>query len=684
MATCYKAFHRRVVPSLDLQSRGLRHRRRDHGEGRARGLPRLRGPGLLLRPLARGGQEDPPEGRLLRARRAGPALASARARSVEPRRGARLAAASAVLAAGAALRARARPHAGATRCRPTSRSTSSPATSRSSARHGHRQHRASAADEGARGPRPRGPAAAAAARERSRWATSSSTFGHAFLFENRVVARRDRRRGAGARFSLVLAALLLLVFFAARARYGTVPALFAAALLAFDPNLRRARRASSTRTSARRSRSWRPCSRGTRAVRGGPSAGRARSLAAAVPGPRARRRSSPAVYLAPDPRSCQALLAARRRGAQPGRGAGRAGSARLLAASARSRSSSCSRSTPSSPRGWTAPTSSQIIRGDGRRCGGAPALAARHRGVRRRLAAARRTTSAGSPPSRGRTPIGGGINVPVRPASRPRAFPRYFFVAFAAKIDARLPRRDGARSSRGAVVRPAGAASRRSGASSCFPSLVLFLASIGTTLQHRHPPPAAGVPVPGALRRRRSSRACVDARRDLGRARRPPAAAGCALPLVSAVELARIHPHELSYFNPFAGGPGEARRDPHGLERRLGPRSRGAWPTSSARRGVRGSRRSPTSAATTSCYRLGRPRLLRRPVVRGRLVADLGLPAGRRARVITRTMAPRRSAEALARPARDDRARGQARRAASAIRSTFRAAEERLREAVAS
>src|SRR4029077_2189123 len=33
-----------------------------------------------------------------------------------------------------------------------------------------------------------------------------------------------------------------------------------------------------------------------------------------------------------------------------------------------------------------------------------------------------------------------------------------------------------------------------------------------------------------------------------------------ALPIVSAAELARIHPHELSYFNPLAGGPEGGRR----------------------------------------------------------------------------------------------------------------------------
>ena len=33
-----------------------------------------------------------------------------------------------------------------------------------------------------------------------------------------------------------------------------------------------------------------------------------------------------------------------------------------------------------------------------------------------------------------------------------------------------------------------------------------------------------------------------------------------ALPLLSAVEIARIHPHELSYFNPLAGGPERGRR----------------------------------------------------------------------------------------------------------------------------
>ena len=61
-------------------------------------------------------------------------------------------------------------------------------------------------------------------------------FGPRFLFANRVPVDRIVA-AARAPFLLVYAALLLLVFFAARRRYGPLPALLAVSLLAFDPNL---------------------------------------------------------------------------------------------------------------------------------------------------------------------------------------------------------------------------------------------------------------------------------------------------------------------------------------------------------------------------------------------------------------------------------------------------------------
>src|SRR5262245_63765892 len=61
-------------------------------------------------------------------------------------------------------------------------------------------------------------------------------YGPDFFYRNRVPPDRIIA-AARAPFLLVLTALLLLVFFSAWARYGAVPALFATALLAFDPNI---------------------------------------------------------------------------------------------------------------------------------------------------------------------------------------------------------------------------------------------------------------------------------------------------------------------------------------------------------------------------------------------------------------------------------------------------------------
>jgi hypothetical protein len=91
------------------------------------------------------------------------------------------------------------------------------------------------------------------------------------------------------------------------------------------------------------------------------------------------------------------------------------------------------------------------------------------------------------------------------------------------------------------------------------------------------------------------------------------------LPLLSAVELLRIHPHELSYFNPLSGGPERGRwilSDSNvdwGLDlRRLA--------TELSRRGVA----DPTIAyfgADDVPMRTGVPNFLTEPRVRGSLVA---------------------------------------------------------------
>jgi len=89
------------------------------------------------------------------------------------------------------------------------------------------------------------------------------------------------------------------------------------------------------------------------------------------------------------------------------------------------------------------------------------------------------------------------------------------------------------------------------------PVAVLFLASIGSTynigIRHMLPVyPFLALFAAGVFAR-------AWERRSESPGRRAAALAIAALPLVSAVELARIHPHELSYFNALAGGPEHGR-----------------------------------------------------------------------------------------------------------------------------
>ena len=151
------------------------------------------------------------------------------------------------------------------------------------------------------------------------------------------------------------------------------------------------------------------------------------------------------------------------------------------------------------------------------------------------------------------------------------------------------------------------------------PVLVLFLASIGTTynIGIRHLLPV--YPFLALFGAALFARAW--ARRSESFARRAAAGVWLALPLSAAAELARIHPHELSYFNPLAGGPERGARiltDSNidwGLDLR---RLRAEL----ARRGVR------KEDVTVSyfggdnvSYRLGVPDFSAVPVVRGRLLA---------------------------------------------------------------
>ena len=197
---------------------GIRRRRRDHGQGRARRIPGLRGAGLVLRPLAGGGQEDPPEGRLLRARALACATRSVAGRSgVEARGG-----------PGGGDRAhrsraprRAGPH--AARLALGRRADSHPrGVSRGLRPYRDRQHRASAPDEGARGPRASPRCRCRRPPSTSRWASASRPT--ATPSSSRIGSRPTRSpRRRARRFSRVFAALLLDSSSSRRAR-GTATA----------------------------------------------------------------------------------------------------------------------------------------------------------------------------------------------------------------------------------------------------------------------------------------------------------------------------------------------------------------------------------------------------------------------------------------------------------------------------
>jgi hypothetical protein len=92
-----------------------------------------------------------------------------------------------------------------------------------------------------------------------------------------------------------------------------------------------------------------------------------------------------------------------------------------------------------------------------------------------------------------------------------------------------------------------------------------------------------------------------------------------ALPLLSAAEIAAIHPHELSYFNPLAGGPARGGRilSDSNLDWGLDLRRLAA---ELSRRGVRDATVAYFGGDDV-LYRTGSPDFVAEPVVRGRLVA---------------------------------------------------------------
>jgi 4-amino-4-deoxy-L-arabinose transferase-like glycosyltransferase len=425
-------------------------------------------------------------------------------------------------------------------------------------------------------------------------------YGHAFLFENRMSADAIAA-AARAPFLAVFAALLLVVFFAARARYGDGAALFAVSLCALDPNL--VAHAGVVHTDLGASLAF---------------------LATVLAWDRAWRRPSPAgvlgagvilglalttkfscIYLLPV-LLLQALIGSRRQ-ENPGRAAGRA-----LAAWAGALAVAVVVVF-----GVYAAVTSRMDRGEQRQIihemvagRGAPRLSAAIEGLvdvspplahyLGGLAAVARQNA-----------VGGGVNFLAGKVSV-EGFPFYFFVAFVAKSSVAFLLVT-ALVLAGLAV--GGRSAREDGVLFLLPAAVLFLASVGTSynigIRHLLPVfPLIAMAGAGLFRR------VADATGPLAR---PAVLALCALPAVAAGELLRIHPHELSYFNPFAGGPEKGRA--------LLSDSNVDWGLDLARLGDELARRkiaNPTVVyfgGDDVLYRTGVSDFAAEPVRRGRLVA---------------------------------------------------------------
>ncbi|MEO8430184.1 MAG: glycosyltransferase family 39 protein [Acidobacteriota bacterium] len=367
--------------------------------------------------------------------------------------------------------------------------------------------------------------------------TRFTDWGHAFLFGG-PVSPDAVAAAARAPFLAVLAGLLAVIFFAARARWGPAAAVFAVALVALDPNF--VAHAGVVHTDLGASLAilgsvlaWDAAMR-RRTPLATAGAGIVLGLAFAT--------KFTAVYLAPI-LLLQVLLAART-APEPGREIVRLGS-RLAAAGGVGLLVLFS---------VYAVVTSRMDSADQRRVihemvadRGAPGLS---RAIER--------VAAFSPPVghylgglasvARQNAVGGGVNYLFGRASV-EGFPAYFFVAFLLK------------SSLAFLVATAiviaglwrDARARREAALLLLPPAALFLASLGAAynigIRHMLPVyPFLALAAAGVLGRAR----------DAGS--RAAAAAMIVLPLLAGAELLRIHPHELSYFNPLAGGPEGGRR----------------------------------------------------------------------------------------------------------------------------
>jgi hypothetical protein len=364
-------------------------------------------------------------------------------------------------------------------------------------------------------------------------------FGHAFLFQNRVPADAI---AAAARepFRWVLAALVVLVFLWARSRYGAGPALFAAALVALDPNF--LAHAGIVHTDVGASLGFLAAVLAWDRALARPSTGRL-ALAGAALGLALATKFS-ALYLIPI-LLVQGLFASRR-AAAPARETGKmlARFAAIVAGAFAVVFAIYAAVTTRMDR----EDQRQVLRETiGER--GAPALSQ----AIERLAAI-------SPPLAHyaggvayvalQNRVGGGVNYLDGRISE-NGFPSYFFVAFLLKSTLGFLTAT-ALAFAAAIAFRAG----REAVLYLIPVAVLFLASVGSSynIGIRHMLPV----YPFLALAAASGLAALRSRGNAGA--RLATALAVAVPLSAGIEALRIHPHELSYFNALAGGPDRGRR----------------------------------------------------------------------------------------------------------------------------
>ena len=424
-----------------------------------------------------------------------------------------------------------------------------------------------------------------------------SSFGHDFFFKGPDSADAIAA-AARAPFLLVFGLLLLLVFIAAKHRYGAPAALFAVALLAFDPNF--VAHAGVVHTDLGAALMFFASVLAWDRARTQPTPGRV-AVAGLTFGLALVTKFS-CVYLVPI-FLLQALLFAR---SLPRLGQAVSLSLRALAGvcvgalgvvfltyafvTARMDRSDQRHVIHEMVAGRGAPSLSRAIE---RIAGFSPPIGHYLGGL---ASVARQNAE------------GGGVNYLFGRISS-RGFPFYFFVAFLAKSTLAFL----------AVTALAlwtcvrGRAPRAEALLFLLPVAVLFLAAMGSSynigIRHLLPVyPFLAVAGAGIFSRLKATP---------GRAW--AALAMAALPVLSAVELARIHPHELSYFNPLAGGPVAGRR--------ILSDSNVDWGLDLKRLAAEFTRRrisDPTVVyfgGDDVFYRLGISGFTEEPVIRGRVVA---------------------------------------------------------------